>query len=437
VTIRAVGGLLALTLALGPALAQAADRPVGRLTLELALEAAARHPRLAQARAAAAGAAARLQQARAGWFPSADLALGAWLGTPGAAPEPGGRLVDPAQPGAEIVTAVTAGVSQPVWDFGRTGNQVRAGRAAVRAAGSDLEVVWADVDLGVRLAYHDAVAAEQLLRITGETVTNLERRLGVARMLVEVGKRPPSDVTKSRIDLANGRLARLAAASALTEVRLALAAAIGWDDLGEATLETPPAAPADPSLAEILAGPLARRPELRSLDAQVAAQSARLAAQRSSHWPLLTAGADVAVRGIDPPVGPTVPSWQLGLTLTVPLLAGGADLARAREQQAALSGLEAARSALVLQLRLEARRLVDAVAAARARAEAARAIVVQAREHLAMTEARYTAGVGNIIELADAQTIGAAADAQQVGAEHELAVARARLQRAVRPAERR
>jgi outer membrane protein len=432
-----IGGVVVLTLALGqPATAaQEATGPGTTLTLEQALVVARRHSRLAEARAAAAGADARLDASRAGWFPSADIALGAWWATASPAPKPGEKLPDrltsaASPPGPRTFGVVAAGVSQPIWDFGRTSNRIRAARAELRAAVSDVEVVWLEVDLAVRLAYHEALAAAQLLRIADETVANLERRLGIARTLVEVGKRPPSDVSKSRIDLSNGRLARLVAESTLTDLKLALAAAMGVDDLGQATLARPPSANRkDPELAEVLAASLAGRPELRSLEAQLSAQGARLDAQRSSYWPLLTAGADVAFRGVDPPAGLVVPNWQLGLKLSVPLLAGGSDRARVREQEAILSGLAAARSTLVLQLRVEAQRLVSAVSAARGRAIAAEAIVVQAREHLDLAETRYSAGVGNIIELADAQTIGAAAEAQQVRSEYDLAAARARLQR--------
>jgi outer membrane protein len=124
-------------------------------------------------------------------------------------------------------------------------------------------------------------------------------------------------------------------------------------------------------------------------------------------------------------------NWLVGLQLDVPLLAGGADLARLREEAATLQALQAERGTLVLQLRLEAQQLVNGVTAARARQEATHSIVMQARENLTIAEERYSAGVANIIELADAQGTLTSAEAQNARAQFELEVARARLRRAV------
>ena len=283
----------------------------------------------------------------------------------------------------------------------------------------------------MRIAYYNGLEAAERLRIADETVANLEKRLSAARMLVEVGKRPPFDVTKSRIDLSNGRVTRLEAASALTERgwhwrrRSAWTtwATSGWSARPPATGRTPNSPRwcrtrwrGGRSCAAWSRGWQGRR---------------RAAGAAQPVLALLTAGAHLATRGVDPPEGAVVPSWQVGVQLTVPLLAGGGDLARVREQEAVLQSLEAARSALVLQMRVEAQQLVNAVSTARARLEAAEAIVIQSRENLAIAEERYNAGVATVIELADAQATRTAADAQQARAEYDLAVARARLQRAL------
>jgi outer membrane protein len=176
---------------------------------------------------------------------------------------------------------------------------------------------------------------------------------------------------------------------------------------------------------------LAARPELVSLDARIAAQEASVDAQRGAYWPVLSASAQVTTRALEIPPWASANNWQLGVQLTAPLLAGGADRARVRQQEAVLEGLRAARKALRLQIRLETRQLVDGVATARARREAATAIVAEARESLTIAEARYGAGVANIIELADAQRTLTSAEAQAARAEYDLAISRARVQRAI------
>jgi outer membrane protein len=429
-------GPLALVAVLSGARAAGAGET---FTLDEALARALAHPRLGEARAEGALAAARVDEARAGWLPSAGVTLSYWRATASSTLQPGQSLPDLSpmsgltfRPSYSFYGAV-AGVSQTLWDFGRTENQVRAAEAAVRSARQDGRVVAADVELGVRLAYYEALAAAELLRSAEQTVANLDRHLAAATALVRAGKRPPFDVTRARIDLANARVARLAASSAVVESRLALAAAIGVDELPDAPLAAPAARPGtDPPVPEVLARSV-RRPEMASLDARIAAARALLDAQRSNHYPVLSASGQLSVGAVERPVLESTNNWQLGVQLVAPLLRGGADQAQVRQQEAALDRLMATRAALVLQIRVEAQQLVDAVAGARARQEAAAAIIVEAREGLTIAEQRYQAGVAPLIELADGQRTLSAAEAQATRAAYDLAVARARRQRATGP----
>jgi outer membrane protein len=67
----------------------------------------------------------------------------------------------------------------------------------------------------------------------------------------------------------------------------------------------------------------------------------------------------------------------------------------------------------------------------RAASTAATQALESARELLGLAEGRYEAGVGDIIELGDAQVAVTSAAAQAVQTEYDLAAARARLMRAL------
>jgi len=90
---------------------------------------------------------------------------------------------------------------------------------------------------------------------------------------------------------------------------------------------------------------------------------------------------------------------------------------------AATAALEATRQRVrwtVEQARLGIR-------AGRAALSAADEALKFARARLTLAERRYTEGVGNALELSDAQLAHTRAGAQRVRAERDLAVARARL----------
>ena len=71
------------------------------------------------------------------------------------------------------------------------------------------------------------------------------------------------------------------------------------------------------------------------------------------------------------------------------------------------------------------------LASAAAQVEAAAQGLTSARELLRLAEERYSAGVGNSLELADAQLELTNAAAQEVRVERDLAVARAQLLRSL------
>jgi outer membrane protein len=124
-------------------------------------------------------------------------------------------------------------------------------------------------------------------------------------------------------------------------------------------------------------------------------------------------------------------NWNAGLLLSWPLFQGGQTRAQVRVARAELAGLEAQVDALRQGVRLEvdqARLAVRAVVAALGAADDA---VLNARESLRLAEGRYETGVGNMIELGDAQLALTNAEAQSVQAEYSLASARARLLKAL------
>ena len=79
------------------------------------------------------------------------------------------------------------------------------------------------------------------------------------------------------------------------------------------------------------------------------------------------------------------------------------------------------------QIRLEAEQARLAVRAAKSALAAADEALTNAKERLRLAEGRYQTGVGNIIELGDAQVALTTAAAQRVQAEFDLATARAQL----------
>jgi outer membrane protein len=150
-----------------------------------------------------------------------------------------------------------------------------------------------------------------------------------------------------------------------------------------------------------------------------------VAALRGGYGPSLqaTASATEAGTGLDR----LVPNWLVGATLTWPLLEGGLTTGQLHEARATLAGLEAQDQALRLQVRVDVEQAQLSVRAAHAAGVAAGEAVTSSREQLRLAEGRYSGGLGNAVELGDAQLAATGASAQAVQARYNLAIARAQL----------
>jgi outer membrane protein len=436
--------LLALAAVLAAAPVPLADPPLARngegasqplLTLEDALARARTHPLTAVSQAQLAQASARDREAFAAFLPTGSVSATYSRATSNFAPSPGtqsgggiGRAATPETDTTSPFYSASVNVQVPLWDFGRTLGQVRAARASTSAARADLSVTRQDVDTQVRVAYFGALAAEALVKVSDDTIAQMQKHLEFATASLEVGQRTRFDVTRAEVDLSNARITKIQADNGVATTRATLSAAVG-EPVGGARLDVRALADApDPRPEEAAERALRARPELTALDLRLSAADASLASARSAWFPVLSAAGQYGWRGQDFPL---VHNWQAGATLTWPFLNGGADEARAAEQRGAVEQARASRAAEVLQVRADAEQAAFAVIEAHARRDASQVLVGQAQENLELAEGRYQAGVGSIIELTDAQAALTSARAQQVRAGYDLATARARLVRAI------
>ena len=402
----------------------------GPLTLDDALSLARNHPRMAAATAGIEQQRHRVDVARAGYLPTANALLGYSRATGNYTPQPGlnlGNAKFEATNANFPFYSAALSISETVWDFGRTRANVEAARAGVDLAAATGEVTLGDLSLSVRAAYFGALGAEALAKAAADSVANRERQLRQAQGLVELGRRPAYDVAKARADLANAQLAQIQARGMVRSARVDLGLAIGAS-ADDVALSEPATEPALPTTIEEALPRLSARPELVQQDARIAAQERLLDAAKSAYWPTIGVQGQFSERGAQLP---TVPNWQLGASLNVPLLTGGADAARIEEQRSALTALRRSRDAMVLELGAELARSLVAVSDAGARLTASDEVVLQSREALRLAEGRYEAGAGTMIELSDAQASLSSAEAQSIRARFELHVAKARLWRAM------
>jgi outer membrane protein len=411
------------------------------LTLTDALDITRKNqPDLRRARAATAVALADSQAALAPLLPqlmgtaSYQRTTSNFVPRPGAIPSASQAANRPPPSFSDTFNFYNFGLTatQLIYDFGASHVGYRASKESAKAQEEDGRAVERDVVLLVRTAFFQARALKELVSVEQENLANQERHLAQSEAFVQVGTRPDIDLAQGRTGVANARVRLIQAENAYAIGKASLSQAMGVDSASdfEVAEETLAAVPGEEgSREELLSAAVGARPELAALERRVRAQRMFLRAEKGSYAPILSASSSITAGGTE--LSSLVGNWNAGVLLTWPLFQGGASraavaAARANEQ-ITLADQDSARQAV----RFEVEQARLGVRAAKAVQGAADEAVASAREQLKLAEGRYAEGVGNVIELGDAQLAMTNAEAQRVQSDYGLSIARALLLKAL------
>jgi outer membrane protein len=320
-----------------------------------------------------------------------------------------------------------------LWDFGQTRASVGAAEADAATSDADLLQAQLDLDLNVRNAYFVARATKNLLVVRKETLANEEKHLEQVEAFVEVGRRPEIDRYQARTAVATARVDVINAENDYAVARAQLARQVGDPNVFEldVTDESMPAvAGEDGDDAALYKEAVSSRPDLAALEQARRASTFSVDAARAAFLPELSAGAGIDGVVLQEDKDPTW-GWSVGLTLSWSIFDGGSRSANVDAARAGVVIADARRDAATQNVRVELRQARLAVRAAKAAQEAAAEALENAKKQLELAEGRYNEGVGNVIELGDAQVGLSSASSSVVQAEFTLAKARAQLTHAL------
>jgi outer membrane protein len=268
--------------------------------------------------------------------------------------------------------------------------------------------------------------------VARETLANQNKHVEQIQAFTEVGTRPEIDLLQARTDQANAEVALINAQNDYATARAMLNQAMGveapatYEVTGEASAPLPGEnAPLETLVDEALRA----RPDVAAKLAALRAQDLNNKATEGRYGPSLSATGGVTYNG--PQVEHLVWNLSGGFVLSWPIFEGGEVRAAMREG----SALSAAARAEVDIARQQARVDVDqarlTIIAGKAAIAAAERSLANAKARLDLAEVRYRTGVGNGIELSDAQLAATSAGFQRLQALLKLDTARAQLQKAL------
>ena len=415
------------------------------LTLDDAVKTAtAKQPQVRQARAGTEAAQARADEARSGLLPQLT-ATGSYQRTtsnPSLSPGLPAEFFTPCDaPGSKHGCTDTFNfwsfnvtATQLLWDFGQTPDRWRAAKFAAEGTADTEQFTLTQVLLNVRTAYFNARAQKALVQVAHETLTNQDRHLQQIKGFVQVGTRPEIDLAQAKTDYANAQVQVINAENGYESAKAALNQAMGIEgptDYDVADEQLGAIEGEDQPISPLVDEAVKARPDLVSLEKQIRAQELTLSSVKGAYGPQLSATTQFRDQSQDLDRLDVGWNWFAGLSLSWPIFSGLQTTSQVHENEALLIQLEAQRDLARQQVRLEVDQARLAVRAAKAAVVAAAEALANAQIRLRLAEGRYKTGVGNVIELGDAQVALTQAAAQKVQADYNVSTARAQLLKAL------
>jgi outer membrane protein TolC len=430
--------------------ADAAEQPRAMTLPEAIAYARAHQPslRAALARVEAADADARI--ARAQWQPSFGATAQAFEGTVNTTtasyvgapkldlPRIGSTKVDNRgtwSPSTSTLAAV--GGTQEVFDFGRIAAQAAVADTAAEAERHRADAERLRVDLLVRDTFYGVQGAHAVAQAAAEAYARARLHRDMAAASVKTGLHAPIELTRAEADLARFDVGRARAEGGVRSAQTVFAAAVGVEDSWLDAAGEPEAAAPLPPESDAVRRAIEHDPALQEARARIATAEAAARAIGAELRPdIVLSGTFSGRMGTADPSGgpvpgragplPTVPNWDVGLVLKWPLWDG---VVRAR-REAAASRADVARADLSVEARQDeaavARAYVD-LDVARATLASLERSVEAARANSAQADARFKAGLGTSLELADAEALRTDAEIQLAVGRFDILRARARL----------
>lgn len=312
----------------------------------------------------------------------------------------------------------------------------------------------------VRLAYYDVLLAQEAMRLNEESVRRVRKVLDETRAMNRAGLAADYDVLRLEVELANlepnVRRARNAVAAAKRALAVELAvesldsvevagslAAMDLvtiaenDDANRGVLRFAGLAEAESEAEEVVQLALAHRSDLRQLELLERLRATEVRVERSEYLPRISVFGSYSIAAQENGApeffgepGARAYGRQVGVQVSLPLFAGFKRPARVAQRQAALRQVQAQYRLAAARAETEVRTLLDQVEEARARAQAQRQAVSQARRGFEIASAQYREGIGSQLEVTDAEVALRQSEFNYAEAVYDYLAARARLDEA-------
>lgn len=324
-----------------------------------------------------------------------------------------------------------------LFDFGGREAQIDAARLALINANWNQNQAIQNVLQAVSVSFYNYIGSKALVVADEASLEDAQTSLDAAKLRLEAGVGTLPDVLQAQAQLAQIELDLVDARGNVEIDRGLLATSAGWPantafDVDGDLNELPVTAISD-NVDNLIALSMKNRPDLAAVQATVRRREALLWQAKSQFFPEISATAQILRWWVKPEGGDNeyFTNYLVGLQLQVPIFQGFQIINSVRKASAQL---DSARAALELQEQIVINQVWNSYynfTTAVQSLDAANSLVASAQESYNASLARFKAGVGDIVELLNAQATLSQARAEQVQAKTDIFTSYADLVNAI------
>lgn len=320
-----------------------------------------------------------------------------------------------------------------LYDFGGRNANLESARQLLAAASATQNTVIQNILLTAVQAFYQVQAGQAALEALRETERAAEESFKAADARYRAGVATPADKLQAQTALAQATLNRITAEGDLNTAYGALANIMGLPANRNLTLVTAAPVPENPDITQdidaLIEQARTRRPDLIASEAQLRSAEADIEVNKAAAKPNVSLFTGHTIQD-----GSNLTSNNnsaVGISVQIPIFNGYANTYQIRSAEAIADLRAAQRDTLRLQISLDVWRAYHTLRTAAQSISAARALVESAQQAYRVAFGRYKAGVGNILDVLNAQSALATAMQQSVQATLNWNVARAALAQSI------
>ena len=305
--------------------------------------------------------------------------------------------------GADNSYSSSINAKQLIYDFGQTGLSADIQENSYYSSIADTKNLVINTVYDLKEAYYATLLAKQSKAVYEQSVEQYQEQLKRAKAYYQVGTRPKIDVTAAQVNLNNAKLNLIQAENSLKKSYHVLLNVMGvYDPNPQFTLKMDDTLPEFKlTEEEALDTAMQNRQDLLSYKLKLESARQNVKLSKTGYAPSINASGSYGWSGGDFPL---YDRWSVGAGISIPIFSGLSTYNKAKEAQNSMLGayynLTSAEQAVLLEIKKAYLNVQDS----RSKIPVAEITRTQAQENYELAVGRYKVGVGNYIEVKDAET---------------------------------